>query len=223
MDKKEEGSHVPRGVFAIFRNILRQRNGIWRLLNSVSLDFRYGGKFLGGDIYSEDDEKYSHIMNSDYRVIDHLFSKVTIGNDDVITDVGCGKGRVFNYLLSKQVKNPLFGIELSSAVAEFTRARLKRYPQIKVLQENVDLIQEIPGTIFYLFNPFGTETMRNFSKILERQWSQNSAGKQIQILYFNPKRISVFQENPFWEVSERIDTKAVGYQCGAFLVRSRKK
>ena len=222
--KTNEENRVPRGSLAILSNILRQTGGFRRLIKSAFLDLRFGGKFLGGDIFNGDDQKgYFHTMNTDYRVMDFLFSKIKIQPDDTITDVGCGKGRVFNYLLSKKLKNPMFGIELSESVANFTSARLKKYPQITVLRENVDTMKKIPGTIFYLYNPFGAETLRKFSETVAREWKASNNPKPIQIIYFNPKHPEIFRENQVWEVSDVIDTNSLGYHCGAVLVRTRAK
>jgi hypothetical protein len=87
-------------------------NKFFRLLKNVYLDIRFGGKFLGGMIKT----KYESIGaydtgNSDYNALNYIFTNMLhIQRDDVIVDVGCGKGRVINFLLHKGLKNKLLFI-----------------------------------------------------------------------------------------------------------------
>lgn len=60
------------------------------------------------------------VYHTDYSVINTIFSLVPIGEQDVLVDVGCGKGRVINYWLSQGYTNKMVGLELDPQVAAQT-------------------------------------------------------------------------------------------------------
>jgi hypothetical protein len=152
-----------------------------RLARNLAFDLRYGA-FLGGVIPT----RYVHagavnVANSDYGVLPYLFDQL-IEEDDVLVDVGCGKGRVLNWWLRFYPRNRIVGIELDSEVAEKTRHRLRRHSQVAVYGGNV--LDNFPeeGTLFYLFNPFDRMVMRQF---LDRFFESRSRRKPRKILYYN--------------------------------------
>lgn len=154
-----------------------------RLARNIAFDLRYGA-FLGGVIPT----RYVHagavnVANSDYGVLPYLFDRL-IEDDDVLVDVGCGKGRVLNWWLRFYPRNRIIGIELDDEVAEKTRHRLRRHSQVAVYSGNV--LDHFPqeGTFFYLFNPFDRMVMRQFLDRFFESRSQ-SRPKPRKILYYN--------------------------------------
>ena len=72
-----------------------------KLLSNIMRDLRHGGSFLGGTVPT----RYAHLgavetANTDYLVLEAMFSHVDLQESDLIVDLGCGKGRVMNFLLS---------------------------------------------------------------------------------------------------------------------------
>ncbi len=177
-------------------------DGGWkRLLKNVYLDFRYGGKFLGGVVRSSQEDKgFLHTMNTDYRVFKYLFSFVELRPDDVIVDVGCGKGRFFNFLLSENWQGRLVGIEVNPTVAEFTRSRLKNYANVEVIETDVAAMKDLPGTVFYLYNPFTSVVMRPFLANLEKQWATKKVSRRPLVIYNNCVELADFQASGRWRV-----------------------
>jgi SAM-dependent methyltransferase len=175
-------------------------------IHHAVLDLRYGGKILRGSKKSP----FSHLgayptANSDYLALSKLFQKVKIKDTDVIVDIGCGKGRVFNYLLSLKIRNKMIGVELDQQIAEETKNRLKKYKNIKIIHG--DILENIPydATIFYMFNPFDENIMYNFKKQIEEIFK----GRKITIIYYNPKHISLFYNDLQWHV-EIFDAEGYG-------------
>ena len=124
------------------------------ILKNACLDFRYGGRFLAGSSKTRFAEAGAEdTANSSYAELDALFDR-RIGEGDVIVDVGCGKGRVFNWLLSRGFANTMIGVELDPEIAEGCRRRLRKYANVSIIAGNI--LENFPddGTIFYLFNPF---------------------------------------------------------------------
>lgn len=156
---------------------------LMRLAKNIAFDLRYGA-FLGGEIatrYADDGAR--NIANSDYAALPHLFEGL-IDEDDVLVDVGCGKGRVLNWWLRFHARNRIIGIELDDKVAEKTRHRLRRYPQVAVYSGSI--LDNFPeeGTFFYLFNPFDGVVMRQFLNLFLAGPPQTRR-KPRKILYYN--------------------------------------
>lgn len=166
-------------------------------LRNLFIDLRFGGRFLGGSKKTP----FSHLgayntVNSDYALLSKIFSN-RIQKDDVLVDVGCGKGRVLNYWLSLGLKNKIYGLELDSDVALATKTRLKRYKNVSVIEG--DAIDNLPedSTVLYLFNPFSETIMERFINRIETMFDK----REIRIIYYYPKHIHLFRK-PSWELEE---------------------
>jgi hypothetical protein len=120
-------------------------------------------------------------------VVRNLFWQVEIKHDDVLVDVGCGKGRVFAWWLWLGLKNRMIGIELNPAIARETAKRFSAHKQVEILAG--DAIEQLPsnGTLFWLFNPFGGSVMREFSSVLKRKCSSSA-----RVVYARSKHVDVF-------------------------------
>jgi SAM-dependent methyltransferase len=142
------------------RQLLRRlaRPGV--SLRNVLFDLRFGAVLGGGQSRSGPNDPY--FGNSPYEVLEPLFSAAGIRLDDVVVDVGCGKGRVINWPLRFHPHNRVIGIELDPGVAVRTARRLRRYKHVRIVCG--DVRENIPpeGSLFYLYNPFDADTMRGF-------------------------------------------------------------
>jgi SAM-dependent methyltransferase len=135
------------------------------------------------------------LFRSDYGALDFIFSTVKLSPADVIVDVGCGKGRVINYLLHKKSKNRIIGVELDSDIAAFTRRRLRRYRNVEI--RNGNILDSIPedATMFYLFNPFNADVMGRFKAKLEAVFDSTV------VIYYNANYADIFENAPGWTVT----------------------
>ena len=118
-----------------------------RLLTALK-DLRYGG-LLRGNLPS----KFSHLgafytANTPYHILPTLFAGL-VNNDDVLVEVGCGKGRVINWWLSKYPRNRVYGIELDPDAATKAAIRLRRYPNVKIISGDACRLLPADGTIFF--------------------------------------------------------------------------
>lgn len=141
-----------------------------------------------------------NLVNSDYQTLDYVFAN-RIKPSDVLVDIGCGKGRVFNWWLRQNLDNRMIGIELDWKIAAATQKRLQDYPNVSILAG--DAVELIPpeGTLFYLYNPFGEETM---SKFRDRMADLFTGQKSITILYYNCKHVDLFKLDPRWIVEVEV-------------------
>ena len=176
-------------------------HSFYRIFKNLFYDLSIGGVFLGGNkstrfsMYGAYDT-----VNTDYEVLGCIFSVCLkrLSAKDVFVDIGCGKGRVINWLLKRGIENEIIGLEIDPAIAQRTKRRLRKYHNVQVIAGNA--IENLPGngSIFYLYNPFDRYVMRKFiDKIIELFRSK----KEIVIIYHNCVHIDVFYESGNFSVS----------------------
>jgi SAM-dependent methyltransferase len=159
-------------------------------------DLRYGS-FLGGTIKTKHAHLGAHdIGNAEYDELERLFAGVEVRPDDVIVDVGCGKGRAINWFLSEYPGNDVVGLELDPDVCAKTAKRLERRPNVTILcGDAIELLPE-RGTLFYLFNPFEEPVVERFA---ERLAAMDGDGRRV--VYYNSKFLAPFERDPRFEVT----------------------
>lgn len=160
------------------------------------LDLRYSGRLLSGNHKTS----YKHLGANDvyhtsYSVMPLIFKFVEISPQDVLVDVGCGKGRVINYWLSRRYTNQIVGLELDPKIAMQTISQFSKYDNVNIFVG--DAVEKLPdnGTIFYFYNPFCEEKVIQFEKRL----AQMSANRPITIIYYNPKSVHLFNKTT-WDI-----------------------
>lgn len=160
------------------------------------LDLQWGGKVLGGAGLPT---RFAHqgayaVQETPYPVLAHLFDVVGLEPQDVIVDVGCGRGRVMNFLLSRGVPNPMVGLELDPEVAQDTRDRLSGYPNVEIVTG--DAVENLPpqGTVFYLYNPFAHFVVRRFVQAV----SALPTAQRLRVIYYNCLHLEPFRQDPGW-------------------------
>ena len=170
---------------SIFRNLL--------------LDLKYGGTLAGSKKTVHMKTGAYEVTNVQYEFLPHIFGD-NIKPDDVLVDVGCGRGRVINWWLHTRPNNRIIGIELDEETATSTRKRLSRYSNVTILcGDAVDLLPP-EGTVISLFNPFNGDVMTRFKNRLYEVFKGRTPPT---IYYYAPVHINVFKEDPNWSVEER--------------------
>jgi len=168
-----------------------------KMLRNAIRDLRYGG-LLGGTVKSRFEHLGAHdVGNADYDDLAILFAEAQVGPDDVIVDVGAGKGRAINWLLRHHPANRIVGIELDPEICAGTSRRLRRYPQVEILCGDALALLPPDGSLFYLFNPFDETVMARFRDGL----ADLRAGRgRTRIVYYNVKSLHLFEEDPRFAV-----------------------
>lgn len=168
-----------------------------RLFRDTIFDLKYSGRLLSGNKKTE----YKHmgandVYHTDYSAMPLIFRHITISPEDVLVDVGCGKGRVINYWLSQKLKNKIIGLELDPEIARRTAAQFSRKRNVEIIEG--DAISNLPqdGTVFYFYNPFEKEKVEQF----EKRVAEISKSKSVKVIYYNPKSINAFNDEK-WGIS----------------------
>lgn len=163
-------------------------------LRDAYLDLTYSGRLLGGNQTSAfSDLGANDVYHTDYSAMPLIFRNAAISPDDVLVDVGCGKGRVINYWLSTNPGNRIYGLELDPALAAATARQFASRANVRIIAG--DAVENLPpeGTVFYFYNPFSEEKVRRFEQKLK-----TTAGAAT-VIYYNPKSLPIFA-NPDWSI-----------------------
>lgn len=178
----------------------------WKLwLYTLFLDLKYSRAYLGIRAFNGNSILgYTGSLNSSYQDLNRIFSHINIKKEDIIIDVGSGKGRAFNFLLSKKISNSLIGIEVDPSIATVSRKRFRRYGNVHIITGSVETIGVLNGTIFYLANPFYGHVLENFANQLLKKIKEGyfKGDHRPLIIYYYCYHLSVFENNPEWEVKK---------------------
>ena len=170
-----------------------------KIVRNALVDLRYGG-LLGGTTRT----KYAELgafatANSDYSDLPALFRAAAVADEDVIVDVGSGKGRVINWLLGHYPRNRVYGIEIDPEICERTARRLRRFKQVTIVCGDATELLPPGGTVFFLFNPFDEDAMRRFIAALHARADEPG---RTRVVYYNCKFVRLFLDDPSFSVEE---------------------
>lgn len=173
------------------------------------LDLKYSGRVLYGNKKTRFKQLGANdVYHTDYSAMSLIFNHVKIKPQDVLVDVGCGKGRVINYWLSQGYQNKMIGLELDPEVAAQTARQFAQRDQVKIISG--DAVANLPneGTVFYFYNPFAWDKVVEF----EARLAAIAGHKCVTVLYYNPKSLEVFDDRN-WDVYFIDFEKDLGVKC----------
>jgi SAM-dependent methyltransferase len=169
-----------------------------KIARNAVRDLRYGG-FLGGTVKTRYGHLGAHdVGNVEYEDLPPLFAPANVGPEDVIVDVGAGKGRSINWLLERYPRNRIVGIELDPEIAAKTARRLRRFPNVSIVAGDATKLLPRDGTVFYLFNPFDATVMQRFIDA----FMADGMHPRRRIVYHNCKDVRLFRDDPRFRVED---------------------
>ena len=122
-----------------------------------------------------------------YSVLERLADSGYFGENDVLLDYGCGKGRV-SFFMSNRTQVTALGVEYDKHILEKTYENQESYgsnSRIRFLLENASEFK-VPSNInrCYFFNPFSVEILRKaMAKILD---SYYESPREILLFFYYP-------------------------------------
>jgi SAM-dependent methyltransferase len=165
-----------------------------RRIQNFLLDIRFGRP-----LYGSEPSRYAELgahstENSSYSCLKKMFAG-QIKVNDVLVDVGCGKGRVINWWLSQGLRNQLIGIELDEVIAAETQRRLSQFNNVRIIPGDATEMLPSESSIVYLYNPFDARVMLSF-KSRVKSILYETGRKGITLIYSNPKHLDIFRSDP---------------------------
>ena len=143
-------------------------------------------KTTGRDDVNSDQYRFPY-EPTPYSVLERLADSGLIGQDDVILDYGCGKGRV-DFFLSWRTKAKSIGIEYDDRIyADALENQETAVPKAKAefVLANAEHY-EVPAEVnrCYFFNPFSVEILRKvMARIIE---SYYEAPREVFLFFYYP-------------------------------------
>ena len=161
-------------------------------------DWRIAGRVLERTVPAYNEETLRS-MPTKYHTLYEMFRDSKFTAEDRFIDVGCGKGRVFAYLLKRHFPGSITGVELNPEVAAVAQAWTKRYPQVKVVVGNAFDMNYDDYTVMYLFRPFKRRFVIQLVQLLESQLTHPLR------LYFLTDQFSgdYIDQRPEWHLVRR--------------------
>ncbi|MHC4731093.1 MAG: class I SAM-dependent methyltransferase [Planctomycetota bacterium] len=143
----------------------------------------------------------------DYRYLRQIMRKLDPGDQDVFYDIGCGMGRVLCVAARGRISK-VVGIDLDGSLCEIARYNADRMSgrkaTIDVRCEDASSADLSDGTIYYLHNPFGPETMRDVLGCIHR--SLESRPRPVRIVYHNSVHEDLLRDCEWLELSDVFET-----------------
>lgn len=155
-------------------------------LESLASD---GRSWLQGD-YS-DDAKYDD--NTWYESPDYWYLRKIArmvrperNGEGVFYDLGSGKGRIL-CIMARQPFKRVVGIELFEDLCQAARANIQRMrgrkAPVDILREDAASADMSDGTVYFLYNSFGPDTMREVLQNIEQSLRRHP--RKITFIYYN--------------------------------------
>ena len=167
---------------------------IARKLRSAVHDLRHGG-YTGG----VHPTRYGHLgathtVSTKHALIPHLLGPV-MRPGDVFVDVGCGRGRVLNWVLDDGRAAQIFGIEIEKRFAAEVALRHRDHDRITVVAG--DALTALPdgATLFYLWNPFDGAVMARFKERLIGKYGALGTLHDLRVVYHHARFIDVWRSD----------------------------
>ena len=136
---------------------------------------------------SNADEYHHPYEPTDYCVLERLAESGFFGEEDVVLDYGCGKGRV-GLFLSCRTKARTIGIEYDEHI--YRNALNNRKSTVSRVKPDFLLTRaeeyEVPGDVnrCYFFNPFSVEILHKVMARIIGSWYENP--REIFLFFYYP-------------------------------------
>ena len=140
----------------------------------------------GRDDSNSDEYRYPY-EPTDYAVLERLVKSELIGEEDVVLDYGCGKGRV-DFFLSYRTKARTIGIEYDQRIYDSAVENLKTVisrvkPQFVLARAEE---YEVPAEVnrCYFFNPFSVEILHKVLARVIESWYEDP--REVFLFFYYP-------------------------------------
>jgi len=178
-------------------------------LNNMLWEIRLGIRTLGHvEIKERDYERFTGVP---YYTMWKILNSLSLVDSDVFVDIGCGKGRAVCCAARLGVRK-VIGVEYSPElcrIAEANASKLRgRKTLVEIRQGRAELQDYRDWTLFYMFNPFGQETLDALLHVMKGKFNDGSSSKRI--VYLNPVHERVFAGHGWLTRYEHWDKDRMG-------------
>ena len=138
-------------------------------------------------------------QSTSYVILKRIFSHVTLTDQDVFLDVGCGKGRVLAFLLKEHMPCKMYGIEINEVSGKVALDWTRKYKQVNVTLGDAFKLDYDPYTVLFLGRPFLPKTFLQFIEKFESDLTH-----PITLIYWVDQQSGyLLADRPGWEMQFR--------------------
>lgn len=107
-------------------------------------------------------------QSAPYPGLDEVLEDLSMTSDDSFIDIGCGKGRVLAYLVSRNCPCRIAGVEINPEVAAIARGWTSKFTDIEIIEGDAMKIDYNAYTVLFMYRPMETDAFKDFVGYLER-------------------------------------------------------
>ena len=152
-------------------------------------------------------------QSTHYLFLKRIFSHVELKPDDVLMDVGCGKGRVLAFLIREKCPCRMVGIEHNPEVGKLAAEWTKRYPEAEVMIGDALTLDYDRYTVLTLARSFLLHTFIRFVEQVEKTVHHPI----LFVSWYDMVNRSYLEKRPGWEKQKQ---EVVGRIHGLRIARS---
>ena len=141
-----------------------------------------------------------------YEKLKQIMDYLKLSSDDVLVDLGCGKGRVLFVAAEQKVKK-IIGVELDQKLTVLAHENIRNLRSqcspIEIVNTDAATFPVEEGTVFFLFDPFGLNTC---DKVIDNiEASLIIHPRSIRIVYVGDELRFVLNRQDWLESEAEID------------------
>ena len=169
---------------------------------------RLGISTLGREDYQEDRVHYPY-EPTPYVVLERILEEGLVGKEDVLVDLGCGKGRVPLFFASQAGCRAL-GVECDGKLFEKARENLSLSGLSSLVSFLHASAEDFPvpaeASVFFFFNPFGEVILRRVLDGILDSYYENPRPISLLFYYPDPDQVALLMGREELFFQDEVDT-----------------
>lgn len=145
-----------------------------------------------------------------YDKLQKALGHLKLKQDDVFVDLGCGKGRAVIFAAMQKLKK-VVGVELDKNLVDIAKDNLKKArfnnTPVEIIHADAAVFDVREGTIFFMFNPFGPNTVKKVADNIKKSLIINP--RTIHIIYYNPEYKYLLDTEDWLALDSRMDDEEI--------------
>ena len=138
-------------------------------------------------------------QSAPYIGLDKILKGLYLTREDSFIDIGCGKGRVISYMVSRGFPCKLTGIEINPDVAKVALKWTSRYPNVEIIEGDAFGLDYNDYTVLFMYRPMETFTFKMFIELLE-----STLTHEIKLYYYVDEQSGYYlNDRPGWTLLTR--------------------
>lgn len=197
---------------SLVSSLVHRCGKVWRALNETWLgittteDALVKAGLQGAAPGARHADNYAY-STPDYLDLRRILARARLASTDVFYDIGCGMGRVVCLAARRRIARAV-GVELHPGLAAIARRNAERLrgrrAPLEIRAADAATADLGDGTVYYLFNPFGADTLRAVLANIQR--SLTARPRAVRFLYVNPQHAEAFAAARWLEPYDALKT-----------------